>query len=294
RDGEAEAANLAHELRRHAVIAGADEILDGNVCEAGLFHVLYVLLRDAVIPKPDELVERGRRRDALRPHRLDVIGRDAVVARANEVFEGGRAVAEALEVLDVLDGDAMGFRALDVVERQFVEAFSLERADVFRTDVVNGELEPTPDRQVVGIAERPHLGGVLGARREGEEAGAAPVAECAVEGQGAGFAAQLGSEIRNGELVVVAGQPAELVNRDGLPHVPVAAPLVAVPIGGRGGANLEKYLAFAKLGGPGPVDVALGRYGGRGQKEGSCKQISHAPFDRTARSKVVSFPSPRF
>src|SRR5262249_60249272 len=117
--------------------------------------------------------------------------------------------------------------------------------------------EPAPDRQIVSVAERPHLAGVFGARREGEEAGAAAVAESAVERQRPGFAPQFELDVGDGELIVVAGQTPNLVDWNGLTHVPVAAPLVAVPVSRRGGADLKEHLAVAKLGRPGTVNVGL-------------------------------------
>src|SRR5262249_57404872 len=106
-------------------------------------------------------------------------------------------------------------------------------------------------------AKRSHVVRVFGARGEGEEARAAAVAERAVEREGARLAAQLELDVRDGELIVVAGQAADLVDREALAHVPVAVPAIAVPFRPRRRADLQKHLARAQLGGPGAVDARL-------------------------------------
>src|SRR5439155_5708384 len=134
--------------------------------------------------------------EALALHRLDEVRRHAVIARANQVLERRGAEALALEFADVVDRDAVALRALDKIERELVEALALQIADVLRPDVVDSELKPPPHGKVFRVAERSHLARVLGARAEGEETGAAAVAERAVERERAGLAAQLELDVR--------------------------------------------------------------------------------------------------
>ena len=164
------------------------------------------------------------------------------------------------EILDVVDGDAVRLRALNLVERQLVVALALEVADVLRPDVVHGELKAAPERQVVGVAEAAHLADVGVARREGEEPGAAAVAERPFERQRAGLAAEVELHRRRGQLIVVGRKPGQIVDGEALPHVPVAVPVAGpVPVGRRGGADLQEDLAGVNLGGPGAVNVGLRR-----------------------------------
>src|SRR5262249_4741602 len=155
-------------------------------------------------------------------HRPDEIGGDAVVAGTNEILDRRGAEPLTLQLADVLDRDAVALRALDDVERELVEAFALQVADVLRSDVVDRELKAPPLRKIFGVAERSHFSGVGGARGEGEEARAAAVAERAVERERAGLAPQLELDVRDRELIVVAGQAADIVDRKALAHVPIA------------------------------------------------------------------------
>ena len=68
------------------------------------------------------------------------------------------------------------------------------------------QLEPPPDRQVFRVAERISFRRRTRARREREEAGAASVAERALERQRAGLAPQFQLDVRRAEVVVVRRQ----------------------------------------------------------------------------------------
>src|SRR5204862_240599 len=145
--------------------------------------------------------------------RLDVLGRDAVVVGAHEPVDRGRSIAKRFHLADVLDRDAVRSRALDLVERELGIALGGERLDVARSDVVNRQLKTPPDWKVVVVAERLHLAGVLGARREAEKACASSVAERALEGEIAGLTVKLELQVGRGEVLIVRRQPAKFLNR---------------------------------------------------------------------------------
>ena len=213
-------------------------------------------LRDAMVAGADEVLERAAG-EAFGLHLLDVLLGDAVVARPDHGLERRGLVTLGLDAADVVDGHAVALRALDLIERQLVVALGLEVADVARSDVVNGQLEAAPQRQVVGVADRLHLGDVLLAGLEREETGAAAVAEGAIEGERPGFAAELEFDARGGKRGAVDWQPGQLVGGEGLSHAPAAAvPVVTRPVGLRRsvGADLEEHLGVAELGGPRAVD----------------------------------------
>ena len=115
------------------------------------------------------------------------------------------------------------------------------------------ELEAAPERQILRVAEGLHLGRVLGARVEREQAGAAAGAERAVERQRSGLAVELELDGRRAEPLVAGREAAEFIHRERLAHVPVAVPGVRAV--GRAGADLKKHLAVLQLSGPRAGDV---------------------------------------
>jgi hypothetical protein len=67
-------------------------------------------------------------------------------------------------------------------------------------------------------------------------------------------------------VFVVGGKAGQLVHRKALAHVPVAVPVaVAIPVGGRGGVNLEEDLSLMDLSRPRAVNIGL-RSRGRGER----------------------------
>lgn len=98
-------------------------------------------------------------------------------------------------------------RALELVERERAVALRLHAADVLRSDIVDRELKPAPQRQALAVPERHHLGVEGRTRREGEEPGAAPVAERPLERERPGLAPEVERDVARGEVVVAGSRP---------------------------------------------------------------------------------------